>query len=133
VDPFIRLLVRIVFRRLRTDEEVSVSAVAGELGFTRQCVSGRFRRATGILLVQYLKERRLRKAARLLRSGRLRIFQVARLCGFDSDNYFRKEFKIRFGISPRPFRNDWKRRRRQIAESCGQPGAGRSVTQASTR
>ena len=34
----------------------------------------------------------------------MRITQVARLCGFDSENYFRQQFRRRFGMSPRQFR-----------------------------
>jgi AraC-like DNA-binding protein len=29
---------------------------------------------------------------------------VARRCGFDSENYFRQQFRERYGMSPRQFR-----------------------------
>ena len=104
MDGLLRALVRTVHRRIRQDEEVSVEAVTRELGYTRQYVSGRFHRVTGRLLSQFLKEKRLEKAARLLRSGDLLISQVAHRCGFDSENYFRQQFRHRFGMSPRQFR-----------------------------
>ncbi|HEY0158488.1 MAG TPA: helix-turn-helix transcriptional regulator [Thermoanaerobaculia bacterium] len=75
-----------------------------ELGYTRQYISGRFHRITGRLLSQFLKEKRLEKAARLLKGGNVRVSQVARRCGFDSENYFRQQFRIRYGMSPRQFR-----------------------------
>lgn len=104
MDGLLRALIKTVRRRLRADEEVSVEAVTKELGYTRQYISGRFHRVTGRLLSQFLKEKRLEKAARLLKGGNIRVSQVARRCGFDSENYFRQQFRIRYGMSPRQFR-----------------------------
>lgn len=104
MDGLLRQLIKTVRRRLRSDEEVTVEAVTKELGYTRQYVSGRFHRVTGRLLSHFLKEKRLEKAARLLKGGNLRVSQIARRCGFDSENYFRQQFRHRFGMSPRQFR-----------------------------
>ncbi len=104
MDGLLRALIKTVRRRVRADEELTVEAVTKELGYTRQYVSGRFHRITGRLLSHFLKEKRLEKAARLLKSGNLRISQIARRCGFDSENYFRQQFRERFGMSPRQFR-----------------------------
>ena len=106
MDGLLRSLIKTVRRRLRADEEVTVEAVTKELGYTRQYISGRFHRITGRLLSQFLKEKRLEKAARLLKGGNLRVSQVARRCGFDSENYFRQQFRIRYGMSPRQFRSN---------------------------
>src|SRR3954469_20056184 len=106
MDGLLRSLVKTVRRRLRDDEEVSVEAVTKELGYTRQYISGRFHRITGRLLSHFLKEKRLEKAARLLKNGNLRISQIARRCGFDSENYFRQQFRERYGMSPRQFRSN---------------------------
>src|SRR6266571_4972969 len=110
MDGLLRHLIKTVRRRLRSDEEVTVEAVTKELGYTRQYVSGRFHRTTGRLLSHFLKEKRLEKAARLLKGGNLRISQIARRCGFDSENYFRQQFRQRFGMSPRQFRSNGKLR-----------------------
>lgn len=105
MEDLIGDLIECVDRRIRQDEEVSVGAVSKELGFTRQYVSGRFHKITGHLLSRYLKERRLEKAARLLKEKKLKISQISRLCGFDSENYFRQQFRLRFAMSPRQFRS----------------------------
>lgn len=105
MDGLIGDLVECVDRRIRQDEEVSVGAISKELGFTRQYVSGRFHKTTGHLLSRYLKERRLEKAARLLKETKLKISQISRLAGFDSENYFRQQFRLRFSMSPRQFRS----------------------------
>jgi len=109
MDGLLRHLIKTVRRRLRSDEEVTVEAVTKELGYTRQYVSGRFHRVTGRLLSHFLKEKRLEKAARLLKEGNMRVSQIARRCGFDSENYFRQQFRQRFGMSPRQFRSNGSR------------------------
>src|SRR5207245_10895927 len=106
MDGLLRSLIKCVRRRLRDDEDITVEAVTKELGYTRQYVSGRFHRITGRLLSHFLKEKRLEKAARLLKAGNLRVSQIARRCGFDSENYFRQQFRERFGMSPRQFRTN---------------------------
>jgi two-component system, response regulator YesN len=110
MDVLLRALLKSVRRRLKEDQEVTVEAITQELGYTRQYVSGRFHRVTGRLLSQFLKEKRLEKAARLLRTGNLRVSQIARRCGFDSENYFRLQFRLRYGMSPRHFRISGKAR-----------------------
>ncbi|HEX3067679.1 MAG TPA: helix-turn-helix transcriptional regulator [Thermoanaerobaculia bacterium] len=104
MDGLLRSLIKTVRRRMKADEELTVEAVTKELGYTRQYVSGRFHRITGRLLSHFLKEKRLEKAARLLKGGNMRVSQIARRCGFDSENYFRQQFRERFGMSPRQFR-----------------------------
>jgi AraC-like DNA-binding protein len=106
MDGLLRSLITTVRRRVREDEELTVEAVTKELGYTRQYVSGRFHRVTGRLLSHFLKEKRLAKAARLLKDGNMRVSQIARRCGFDSENYFRQQFRERFGMSPRQFRTN---------------------------
>jgi AraC-like DNA-binding protein len=104
MDVLIRSLVKCVRRRIDDDEEVSVEAVSRDLGYTRQYISGRFHKATGRLLSDFLKEKKLEKAAKLLKKGSLRVTQIAHLCGFDSENYFRQQFRDRYGMSPRQYR-----------------------------
>lgn len=104
MDLMIRSLVRCIHRRLRDDDDVTVEAISRELGFTRQYVSGRFHKKTGRLLSEFLKEKKLEKAAKLLRDGELRVTQIAHLCGYESENYFRQQFRERYGISPKQFR-----------------------------
>jgi len=106
MDGLLRSLIKCVRRRIREDQEITVEAVTQELGYTRQYVSGRFHRVTGRLLSHFLKEKRLEKAARLLKAGNMRVSQIARRCGFDSENYFRQQFRVRFGMSPRQFRTN---------------------------
>lgn len=104
MDALLRALLRCVQRRLFHDEDLTVEAVTHELGFSRQYISKRFHQSTGRMLSQFLKDKRLDKAAKLLSRGHLRVGQISRRCGFDSENYFRRQFKNRYGMSPLEFR-----------------------------
>ena len=121
MDGLVRNVLKCVRRRVSSDEELSVENVSREIGYTRQYVSGRFHRATGRLLSDFLKSKRLQKAARLLKAGDQRVTNIAKLCGFDSENYFRQQFRLRYGMSPREFRAHGSLRRRpmtQIKTNC---------------
>ena len=111
MDGILRNLLKTVRRRLRSDEALTVEAVTQEMGYTRQYISGKFHRSTGRMLSHFLKEKRLEKAAKLLTRGNQRITQIARRCGFESENYFRQQFRQRFGMSPRQFRMNGNLRR----------------------
>ncbi|HVT04669.1 MAG TPA: helix-turn-helix transcriptional regulator [Thermoanaerobaculia bacterium] len=115
MDGLVRNVLKCVRRRVSSDEELSVENVSREIGYTRQYVSGRFHRATGRLLSDFLKSKRLQKAARLLKTGDQRVTNIAKLCGFDSENYFRQQFRLRYGMSPREFRVRGSLRRRPMS------------------
>src|SRR5436189_5108563 len=118
MDGLLRALIKCVRRRLREDDDITVEAVTRELCYTRQYISGRFHRITGRLLSHFLKEKRLEKAAKLLKGGNLRVSQIARRCGFDSENYFRQQFRQRYGMSPRQFRTNGKISATRRARMC---------------
>jgi AraC-like DNA-binding protein len=122
MDGLLRALIRTVRRRLRADEEVTVEAVTKELGYTRQYISGRFHRITGRLLSQFLKEKRLEKAARLLKAGNVRVSQVARRCGFDSENYFASSASTERSAPRRVVNWRWQRSRRRKGTTTGASG-----------
>src|ERR1700704_2117590 len=104
MDGLLRALIKTVRRRLKAERKPPAGPPPRGPGYPRQYISGRFHRLTGRLLSHFLKEKRLEKAARLLKSGNARVSQIARRCGFDSENYFRQQFRERFGMSPRQFR-----------------------------
>lgn len=51
----------------------------------------------------FLLELRLRKAAMLLGLGRYAVGEVAVMCGFADSNYFSRQFRKKFNLSPREF------------------------------
>lgn len=65
-----------------------------------------FRRFTGLTPGQYIANRRLERAAELLRTTNLSIQEIARKLQFRDPFYFSRCFKKRFSVSPRRWRND---------------------------
>ena len=62
-----------------------------------------FKSETGMSPIDFINEQRLQMAAGLLRDKSRRIGEVYLECGFNSPSYFNRQFKRRFGSSPKAF------------------------------
>lgn len=71
----------------------------GRTQFTQLC-----RDVTNASPMEFLNERRLCRAAALLRDTPMAVTDVAARCGFDTAQYFATRFKARFGCTPTIFR-----------------------------
>lgn len=87
--------------------------LAGDLSVGRLCMAfhlsrselyALFRTYFGASVADFIKERRLQKARMLLEQTRLPVNKIAALCGIPDYNYFSKQFKRAFGLSPTAFR-----------------------------
>ncbi len=63
----------------------------------------RFKELIGQAPLEYLTQRRMYKAGRLLRDSR-KLFEVATAVGYDSGGAFHKAFKRVLGVTPGEFR-----------------------------
>ncbi len=63
-----------------------------------------FRKLTGRSPNRYLLDQRLRKAAALLAGTEKNIGETASESGFHDSNYFTRQFRARYGVSPRTYR-----------------------------
>lgn len=76
-----------------------------------------FKQETGTTPAQYLKEVRLRRAAKLLRNTFLTIKQILKQVGLGSNAHFVRDFRKLYGMTPTTFRRTTrrtaKRRRRR--------------------
>ncbi len=75
------------------------------LPFSTEYLTRLFKRETGMTPLQYLKNRRLENAASILAVmyGRGNISETAQLCGFSDPLYFSRQFRKKFGVSPRDY------------------------------
>lgn len=60
-----------------------------------------FKSETGVSPIDFVNEQRLLTAAALLRDPSRRVSEVALACGYNSPSYFHRQFKRRFGRSPK--------------------------------
>jgi AraC-like DNA-binding protein len=63
-----------------------------------------FRRETGVRPMQWLNERRLETATQYLTSTDKPVAEIAGECGFACPFYFSRQFRKRYGLSPRHYR-----------------------------
>jgi len=74
------------------------------------CTEYQFRRMFSFLaempLGEYIRRRRLTRAAELLRAGDEKIIDIALQCGYESPDAFAKAFQAVFGVSPSSYRKN---------------------------
>ncbi|MBO9609755.1 MAG: response regulator [Paenibacillaceae bacterium] len=88
----------------RLGEPFDLAAVAAHVGLSPNYFGLLFRKTTGESFPQYVKRKRLDKAAYLLRHSPLKVYEVAAAVGFPNYRHFTEVFCRRFGRSPREFR-----------------------------
>lgn len=76
------------------------------LPFSPEYLTKLFKHETGMTPFQYLKNCRLENAANILAVmyGKGNISETARLCGFNDPLYFSRQFRKKYGVSPRDFK-----------------------------
>lgn len=63
-----------------------------------------FRKVTGYSPIDYLLQLRLSKGAELLLKTALPISEIAQRCGFSDSNYFSRQFRKKYALSPKEYR-----------------------------
>ena len=64
-----------------------------------------FKEEMGETFINYVTDRRLDRTKKLLLETDLSIKEIAGQTGYSDQNYFSRQFKNKFGISPTDFRN----------------------------
>ncbi|TMV50033.1 response regulator [Paenibacillus mesophilus] len=83
--------------------DLSITDFSGQLGFNASYLSRLFKQETGKGFVQYVTERRMEAAIRMIRGGQQSITDIARQVGYADYKHFRKVFKQYTGASPKLF------------------------------
>jgi len=84
--------------------DLTVDALADEVGVKRDVLNRIYRGHRGQSLGWRLRERRLRRALKLLADRSTTVDEVARKCGYANAAVLRRALKKRFGRRPRDFR-----------------------------
>lgn len=78
----------------------TVSDIAKNVGKNSSYLNSVFKKAHGHTVVQALNNYRLEKAKEILKLGKHKIAEVARICGYTDMFYFSKKYKAKFGYPP---------------------------------
>lgn len=96
----VRKLVEENFR----DQKCNVTLIGERIHMSPAYVGKIFRKSTGVGLMEYITEWRLKEACRLLAAGQYSINQIAAMIGYADANYFTKVFRGKMGMSPSDYR-----------------------------
>ncbi|GAA2216027.1 AraC family transcriptional regulator CmrA [Nonomuraea monospora] len=93
----------LAFARAHYAEPLTVSDLARQVALSPSAFSASFREMTGRTPYQFLKEYRLDRARELLLDRGMTVAEVSRHVGYASVSHFIKEFRNRFGVTPRAY------------------------------
>ena len=85
------------------DEHYSVEQLSNDLCMSRMTLYRKIQSATGQKPTEFIRTIRLRRAAELLREGRLTITEISYATGFSSVSYFSRCFRTMYGVAPTLF------------------------------
>lgn len=81
--------------------------MAAEIGIDAVYLRRAFKLSTGVTPYGYFRQRRLERAADLVKDTRMSITQVASQCGFSTPSHLASAFRDAFGLTPREYRRCW--------------------------
>ncbi|MBG0809731.1 helix-turn-helix domain-containing protein [Methylosinus sp. H3A] len=118
-DRFARALDRV---RATLDEPHSLDRVAEAAGLTRRTFTRRFQKTIGASFGEWLVDRRLEEAQRLLESTDDSIDSIAFRTGFGTAASLRRRFAERLEIAPTQYRRAFSKRAEPV-RTAGTPGS----------
>ncbi len=92
------------FVREHHEESLRLSALAERFFVSPSYLSRVFRQVTGLTLVQYINNVRIRQAMELLSKSNLSVSEVAEAVGYETQTHFSRIFKRFMGMTPMQYR-----------------------------
>jgi AraC family transcriptional regulator len=102
----LRKAVGLIDHRLAGEEEgrVALRVIAQEVGMSYFHFSRQFKQSMGMTPTNYIAERRIERAKKLMQETELPISEIALRVGFSSQSHFTTYFRRLAGVTPRCFR-----------------------------
>ena len=85
------------------DSDFNVSILQEKMGMGNKQLYRKLKALTGQSPVEYIRDMRMRKAAKLLKAGKFSVSEVMYTVGFSNSSYFSKCFSKAFGMTPTEF------------------------------
>lgn len=86
-------------------KDASLSEAAERLHYDFFWLSHEIKNRTGKTYTEHLQEKRLSRAASLLKSTKLSVEEVALSVGYENKSYFHRIFSAKYGTSPKKYRS----------------------------
>jgi AraC family transcriptional regulator len=102
----LRKAIALIDQHLAREDEgrVALRSVAKEVGMSYFHFSRAFKRSMGMTPTNYIAERRIERAKKLMQETGLPIAEIALRSGFSSQSHFTTSFRRLAGVTPRSFR-----------------------------
>ena len=84
--------------------DLTTASLSRRFGYSTEHFCRKFKEATGITPMTYLKIYRLEQALKKIKTGEQSIGEIAAQCGFCDANYFTRCFKAHYGVPPKYYK-----------------------------
>ena len=105
---FIEKSINIIKKNL-DNTEFSVEKFALEIGMSRSSLFLKLKSITGQSTSEFIRTIRLKRAAKLIESGKYSVTEIIYMVGFSDPKYFRTCFKKHFGSTPSSYFSNFKK------------------------
>ncbi len=89
------------------EQKLSVAELCRKFHISRNALYSAFQNRLGCGVREYVNERRLACAERLLRTTDLPVYMICERCGIENYQYFCRRFKQKKGLTPLRYRKKW--------------------------
>ncbi|MEP3384665.1 MAG: response regulator [Flavobacteriaceae bacterium] len=102
-EIFLQKIIKFTEKNL-TNEELNVALITKHMAMGRTKLYVKIKETTGRSIVEFIRDIKLKKAENLLLNSSQTIEQISYEVGINDLKYFRKHFKIMFGLSPSQYK-----------------------------
>ena len=104
-DTFLAKLLNIMEKQL-DNNTLTVDELVDEMGMGRTVFFNKLKNMTGLSPVEFIREMRIKRAAKLLEDPKYNITEVTYMVGMNDSRYFAKCFKTTYGVTPSEYRKN---------------------------
>lgn len=102
-ETFLKKLVDLIEKNI-SEPNFEVETIVGQIGMSRAQLYRKLNSLTGQSVKEFVRNIRIRSAAKLLEKGDLRINEVMTLVGINNRAYFIQCFKEQYGVNPSEYK-----------------------------
>lgn len=107
-SPLVTEIIKFLKSNLDSCSHVSLEDISFDSGYSKSYLKSKFKKETGTSIVQFFIDMKIEKAKKLLSHGDKTINEVSDELGFNSVQYFCRQFKMRTDMTPTAYINSIK-------------------------